>query len=400
MTVASDGRTAPGVWRRLGKRLIQPFPEVDGNRVRSLHDAAASFRIMLDAIRAAQTSVDLEMYLWDDDDLGRRFQRALSEAAKRGVRVRVLVDGFGASEVTGSPLRRVEEAGAAVRVFNPVRWYPYRRMFRRTHKKLLILDGCTGFCGGTGFSEVFLSGKSDERPWHDRMYQLSGPIVGQLITQFEVDFARWGPREGKFGSMPALGCASESHASVLTPKGSARGRVLRGWPDGRDFPSTLLKRLHGAHTTIRIGTPYFVPRVRLLLALMRALKRGVRVQLIVPAPEFSNLVLWHGGRRYLAPLLKRGAEVRLYGESFYHAKIAVIDQDVAIIGSSNLDGWSWRRNAELDLCFTDGATAQSLTTDFESDWLASRPFTPELFRGGGAWNVFAAWIAERVRRWL
>jgi cardiolipin synthase A/B len=381
-------------WRRLGRRLLTPFPETGGNAVLPLQLEDAYFERMLAAIADAEVSVDVEMYMWDDDDLGRRFLAALAQRARDGRRVRVLVDAWGAHEVIGPPLARLSETGATVRVFNRLRFPLVASLFHRTHKKLLIIDGCIAFSGGAGFSLHFTRGKHRERPWHDRMYELRGPIVHQLVTTFDVDFARWGRRR------EALDLTGQRSSACYETEQDARGRVLRGWPDSRDFPEALIEAVEAAHQAIRIGTPYFIPRVRLLAALIRAQHRGVSVELVLPERRFANPIMWAASRRAVGLLLRAGVRVFAYDVSFYHAKIAVVDERAALIGSSNLDPWSWRRNAELDLLFVDAPTVRGLGACFAADRERSNEITLESYRDRGLLGRFYERIAGRFADWL
>lgn len=383
-----------GRWLRLGRRLLAPFPEVSGNAVEPLAlGGDAYFGSMLQAIAGARESVAVQMYLWDDDDLGRKFLDALREAAERGARVRVLVDAFGAREVTGAPLARVAAGGAEVRAFNAFRFDWLTRFHHRTHKKSLIVDRRLAFVGGAGFSLYFSRGKHRERPWHDRMFALRGPVVHQLVDTFDVDFSRWGPR-----GEPVERTLHDAGAPI--DAGPSRGRVLRGWPDTRDFPRALLGAVRDARDVIRIGTPYFVPRLRLLRSLADALRRGVRVELVVPSYQWSHPVLWYAARRYVGTLLQRGAAVYYYSPSFYHAKIAVVDDAHAFIGSSNIDGWSWRSNAELDLEFRDPATVTQLARCFEDDRENSAPLTSAAHRAAGLHHRAYQGAARLLARWM
>jgi cardiolipin synthase A/B len=365
--VRAAGSALAVQWRRLDRRLVRPYPPLTGNRVELLEFGKSFFGRMLDAVAAARSSVDVEMYLWDVDEVGRGFVRALSDAARRGVRVRVLADAYGARAVVRL-LREVAEAGGDVRVFNPFRVKFLRRYFHRTHKKLLLVDGELAFTGGAGFSLCFSSGRRREAPWFDRMFELSGPVCAQLAQVFDTDFHRWHP-EPRFSRSRTLPPAAPE---LPPPAGTSRVRVLRGWPDARDFPVALLEAVHAARERIWIGTPYFVPPRMLARALYRARLRGVDVQVVVPSREYAHPLLYHACRRRYRRWLRQGFALFEFEPSFYHAKMVVADRSVALVGSSNLDAWSWRRNAEIDLTLEDPATVDALAAAFERDRGQSR----------------------------
>jgi phosphatidylserine/phosphatidylglycerophosphate/cardiolipin synthase-like enzyme len=382
------------VRRRFGRRLEEPFPHVGGNGVVATDHGPTFCEGMLAAIGDARATADVEMYLWDDDDVGRAFVAALRDAARRGVRVRVLIDAAGAAAVA-APLDAVDEAGGDVRVFSPFRIRFLRRYFHRTHKKLLIVDGATAFTGGAGFSLHWTVGKRREEPWHDRMFEIRGPVVRQLEKVFETDFHRWRPRRARGAA------AARPDATLdLTPAGAADLRVLRGWPDARDFRTMLLAAVRGARERVWIGTPYFIPPPSLLRALTAALKRGVDVRLVLPSGNYAHPLVWHAMRRHYRWFVRRGARIHEYGHGFYHAKLAVIDRSAALFGSSNLDYWSWSRNAEIDLLATDAATVEFLAGCFEADRARSRPVTLADIGLASWWSRWKQRAAGWVERWL
>lgn len=382
-----------GMVRRLGKRLREPFATTTGNSLDAAEHGTTYYDGMLAAIAGARTSVDVEMYLWDDDDVGRRFVDAVTAAASRGVRVRVLIDAVGAAEVEG-PLGAVDEAGGDVRVFNPFRFAFLRGYFHRTHKKLLICDEAVAFTGGAGFSKWWSGGKRREEEWHDRMFRVAGPVVRDLVSVFESDHHRWPPRgERAPRTVP-------DPTVDLAAAGTASLRVLRGWPDGRDFRKTLVAQIKTARERVWIGTPYFVPPLSLVRALTSALARGVKVELVLPSSNYAHPLMWHAARRYYHWFMARGARIHEYGRGFYHAKLAVIDGTAAIVGSSNLDSWSWNRNAEIDLLASDAESVELVAKCFEADRARSRLVTYSDVGMRSLWarttDTFAGWI----EKWL
>jgi phosphatidylserine/phosphatidylglycerophosphate/cardiolipin synthase-like enzyme len=256
-----------------------------------------------------------------------------------------------------------------VRVFNP--FYPPKigRYFHRTHKKLLVLDGALAFTGGAGFSVHWSSRRLPDEPWHDWMFEVRGPVVRDLVRLFDADFGRWrrrGAAQPQERPDVAVGFARP---------GSSRVRALRGWPDARDFRAELVARVRAATERVWLGTPYFIPPPSLLRSLIAAARRGVDVRIVVPERNDAHPLVWHASRRHYGWLLRRGARVHEFAEGFYHAKLAVIDRDAAFVGSSNLDYWSWSRNAEIDLLATDADTVELVAACFEKDLARSREVT-------------------------
>lgn len=381
--------------RRLGSRLRTPFPYVAGNSVDPLEHGAHFYERMIAAIDASERTVDVEMYLWDDDEVGRAFVNSLLRAARRGLRVRVLVDAYGARAVVGL-LDEVNAAGGDVRLFNPFRFRLWRRLFQRTHKKLLLLDGAVAFSGGAGFSVHFSGGKHSERAWHDRMFELRGPVVTQLEVLFENDFARW---------RLSASCTPDPAraAPTLAPPpatGPTTMRVLRGWPDTRDFPAVVVEAIRGARERVWIGTPYFVPPHRVRLALYQAAARGVDVRVVHPCLAHSHPLFHYAVRARYGRWMRKKVRIAEFAPSFYHAKLFVVDRSLAIIGSSNFDSWSWVRNSEIDFAVTDAETVDRVASLFTADLARSREITQEDARVRTLLVLVKQSIASWFEKWL
>jgi len=388
--------------RRLGGRLHAPFGETAGT-ILAIEHGARFYERMIAAIDAASASVDVEMYLWEDDDVGRLFASALTRAAQRGARVRVLVDAQGAGEVLPL-LRPVADAGGDVRVFNPFRLRFWQRYFHRTHKKLLLLDGSVAFSGGAGFSLHFSRGKRRERPWHDRMYEFRGPVVAQFESVFRADFERWEPRCAPCVA-PGDGAPCDRPEAVAgsdadDDRDDARLRVLRGWPDRRDFLPLVIESVRGARERVWIGTPYFLPPRQLRRALYAAATRGVEVHVVLPSAEHANLFLYDAVRARYGRWMRKGVNLHEYSAGFYHAKTLVVDRTLAVVGSSNLDSWSIRRNAEIDVAITDEATVERIAALLASDRAASRALTREDARFRSFLRDLASQIVGKFEDWL
>jgi phosphatidylserine/phosphatidylglycerophosphate/cardiolipin synthase-like enzyme len=374
--------------------LPEPFPTVGGNSIVPIERGADFFERMLAAVRGARATVDVEMYLWDDDDVGRQFVEALAAAASAGRRVRVLVDDNGARSVIPL-LSAASDAGGDVRVFNPFRWRFLSRYFHRTHKKIVVCDGSLAFTGGAGFSRHWSSGRRRDESWHDYMFELRGPVVGQLVRLFECDLARWPEASGRARTEESAAAADEPH-----PEGNARLQVLRGWPDARDFRQSLIAAIDASKERVWLGSPYFIPPPNLIRALTGALKRGADVRLVLPSGNWAHPLLWHASRRHYQFFLRRGATIHEFAQGFYHAKLAVIDRDAAIVGSSNLDYWSWNRNAEIDLLATDAETVELVARCFDRDVARSREVTRRDVGMRSWWTKRKETIAGWIEKWL
>jgi phosphatidylserine/phosphatidylglycerophosphate/cardiolipin synthase-like enzyme len=332
------------------------------------------------------------MYLWHDDEIGRHFVSALLRAAHRGLRVRVLADANGASEVF-ELLTAVTDAGGDVREYSPFDLAFVRRYVHRTHKKLLLLDGRTAFSGGAGFSTHWSSGKKDEPVWHDRMFEIEGPVVDQLEEVFEADLSRWDPVGQEVPPRDREDFDSQ-------PIGPSVARVLRGWPDARDFPQEVTAAVREAKERIWIGTPYFLPTFPLRRALAAAAERGVDVVVVHPSRNFAHPVLWYAVRARYGRWVRQGVRIHEFAERFYHAKLFVADRHLAIVGSSNTDAWSLLRNAEIDLAFTDEETVERIAAMFREDLARSRAVTPREASLRGGLELLKERFAKAIEHWL
>lgn len=357
----------------------------------------AMFAAMLAAIDAATTSISLETYTFAASPLGKRFRAALIEAARRGVRVRVLVDAVGSLELSDSFWEPLRLAGAGVRVFNPL---SLGRLGIRNHRKLLACDGREAFIGGFNLAANY-EGDGVTRGWRDLGLRLTGTLVAPLEASFAQMFAlsefrhKYFPRLRKTSAKQTL----LSAASQLLLCGPGRGRSpllgalhrdLRRAAGGPGFPSLrawVAEKFspagQEAGSTILIIVPYFLPPRRLRVALQQVARRGGRVQLILPGKS-DVLLSQLAGRSYYQRLLRAGVEVYEYQPQVLHAKLFIMG-DAVYVGSANLDPRSLHLNYELMVRFATPvmvAEASAIFADIlkqcrrieAGEWRKSRSF--------------------------
>lgn len=332
---------------RIGDAVTQR-PRLPGNGVLPLENGERAFPVMLEAIAGARHSVWLATYIFDTDPVGREFIAALAAAAARGVHVRVLVDGLGEWYSWPHAVRLLRQAGVRAARFLPPRLaMPVLSLNLRNHRKLLIVDGDTGFVGGMniGGREV---GKPNDRRMADLHFRLRGPVVAQLAECFIAD---WRFAAGESLAGPAV--ASVSGDSVC--------RVITEGPDEDNdkLLFVILGAISVARHQVLVMTPYFIPPPELMAALQAAALRGVEVCLVLPARSNLRYVDW-ASRRWLPPLLERGVQVFLQPAPFSHTKLLVIDGAYAQIGSANIDPRSLRLNFEIAVEVYDGAVCAQL----------------------------------------
>ncbi|MGH8295219.1 MAG: phospholipase D-like domain-containing protein [Steroidobacteraceae bacterium] len=310
-------------------------PTLGGNEVVRLENGENAFPVMLAAIAGAHRSIWLSTYIFETDEVGREFIAALAAAAARGVQVRVLVDGVGEWYSWPRAVHLLRRAGVRADRFLPPRFAPPMLSLNlRNHRKLLIVDGETGFAGGMniGGREV---GKAHHRRMADLHFRVCGPVVAQLAECFIADW------------LFATGESLEP-----SPRGPGAGeslcRVITEGPDEDNdkLLFVILGAISVAHRQVLIMTPYFIPPPELTAALQTAALRGVEVCLVLPERSNLRYVDW-ATRRWLPALLERGVQVHLQPPPFSHTKLMVIDGCYAQIGSANLDPRSLRLNFEI-----------------------------------------------------
>lgn len=337
-----------------------------GNRFRLLTDGPQFFPAMLDAIAQAQQRIDLELYLVEDGQCAERMCAALATAARRGVRVRCLFDAFGSLNLGETLRTRLREAGVELRFYNPLRLRLYFRNLHRDHRKLLLVDGQTGFIGGAGFTDAFWN-PNPARQWHEVMVAMSGPILTDWQNLFETQWQACNRRHVWQFPLPV-----RRPRLPDLPRGDAGlGRVAYAAArQHRDVLHSLLRQLYRAERRIYLATPYFLPTGKVRRALMRAARRGVEVRLLLTSHFTDNPPVRYAGQRYYPRLLRAGVLIHEYLPSFSHLKMVLVDDWVSV-GSCNFDHWNLRWNLEANLEAIDPAFSAAVATCFQQDFLAS-----------------------------
>ena len=343
--------------RRLNQQLFEAiWPWRGGNHFHLLSDNEQFFEHMLQAIEAASTYVLLEMYLVESGIIAGRFVEALGRAARRGVRVCVVFDGFGSMGLGAGYRRTLTEAKVELRTFNPVSLRTRLQNFLRDHRKLLLVDGQVAFTGGVGLTDEFAIPGRRGQPWRDLVVEITGPVVADWQRAFDRTWRRSGA---------PLGIA-DPPASAPFPDG-ATGRVALSEARERSMLANgVVRRLESARSRAWIMSAYFVPSRRFRKALRRAARRGVDVRLLVPGPLTDHPWVRHGARRFYGKMLRNNVRIFEYQPRMLHAKLILCDDWVSI-GSSNLDRWSFKWNLEANQEVDSAAFAAVAAGVFEGD---------------------------------
>jgi cardiolipin synthase len=366
---------------------------VPGNRVSIFQNGVEIFPAMLDAISQAQTSVHLEAYIFWSDEVGRRFRDALSERARTGVEVRLLLDGVGSPKrLTKSDVDGLRRSGCHVEFFRPIRPWMLDVINRRTHRRILVVDGRVGFTGGIGFAEEWEGNADAPDHWRDTVVRIEGPAVAQMQSAFG---GNWSEVTGEL-------LVGEKYFPALPAAGNVLASVVPSDPRPSSSASQTLYSvaIAAAERTISLSNSYFVPNDDSLALLTAASQRGVNVRILVPGKINDLPVTKAGARSRFGLLLKAGAKIYEYQPTMMHAKTMVVDGVFAIVGSTNFDSRSFRYNDEIDLEVYDEDVAGRLEQMFETDLTRSRPYTYEQWANRTMWERFTEWVLLPVRSQL
>ncbi len=331
----------------------------EGNRFGLLVDGDRFFPAMLAAIAEAREEICLGMYLFESGRVADRFIEALTDAARRGVAVHVMLDAYGALALKPRDRERLTVTGIDLVFYNPLRLSRWLANLVRDHRKLLIVDQRVVFTGGAGITDDF-DPRQSERGWHELMLTIEGPVV-----------ADWRELFARFWDSHSASALPATRAAFAPLPGGMPGRVVQSrWPRLTEIPRSLIKRINSAERRVWFMTAYFVPSWKLKHALRRADRRGVDVRLLVPGPVTDHPGVRHAGRRFYSRLLAHGVRIFEYQPRFLHAKCVLID-DWATLGSSNHDRWNMRWNLEANQEIEDSRMAAEVQRLFETDFAQS-----------------------------
>ena len=369
--LAAQGDADPAqrldLMRQQGERFAH-VPFLPGNRVKLLINGPQSFEALADALRGATTRIDMESYEFDAE-AGGMFSDILLAARSRGVQVNLIYDAWGAKGTPTALFDRLRQGGVQVLEFNPL--HPNDRvpveLNHRDHRKLLCVDGKLAITGGVNISRVYenapgpQAANPSDQAWRDTDIRIEGPVVAQFERYF---METWQSQRG-----PAL---APPPATPATPVGDTMAQGIDGAPDdGRPLIyRTLLASIALAGHSVHLTTGFFVPPPEMVRVLQAAARRGVDVQVIVPARSNSGAAL-AAGRADYGDLLEAGVRIHERQQRILHAKTAVIDGAWSAVGSSNLDWRSTVWNNEIDAIVLGAGFGGQMEAAFAADVAAS-----------------------------
>ena len=348
--------------------LLGP-PLMPGNQVKELLNGNEIFPPMLAAIRSAKKTITFETYIYWSGEIGKEFAEALAERSRAGVKVHVLVDWVGSVKMDQKLLQQMEDAKVEIRKYHPLHWYNISRMNNRTHRKLLVVDGKIGFTGGVGIADNWLGNAQDPEHWRDSHFSLEGPAVAQMQAAF---MDNWIKTSGEV-------LHGEEYFPPLKPVGEHYAQVFKSSAtEGSESVRLMyLLSIASARKTIYIANAYFVPDDLSVETLISALKRGVKVKILMPGTHTDSESVRSASRARWGELLEAGAEMYEYQPTMYHCKVMIVDDVWVSVGSTNFDSRSFRLNDEANLNIYDHVFAQRQIDTFEDDLTKSRKFTYE-----------------------
>lgn len=349
--------------------LVQPFKQLylqklslvhGNNRTTLLNNGEEKFPTLFTDLLNARHHIHIEYYILSKDDVGNRLTDILLQKLSEGVKVRIIMDGQGSRK--GKALPRILKAhGAEVYIFMPVRFSSLAMANYRNHRKIVIIDGWIGYVGGINLDDRYLNNGKHELFWRDTHLRITGPAVKELQFHF-------------FRSLGFTSKRSYELEPVYFPKpldeyhGDAAISIVASGPDS-PFPHNmeiLVNAILQARKSIRIANPYFIPSDQIMSALGIAAASGVEVELILPQKS-DNFIVGHSSFSYLKPLLKRGVHIYLYKAGFIHSKTTLIDNEIAFVGSTNMDIRSFYINFEITALVRDRELCRQMNKAFEGD---------------------------------
>lgn len=355
------------------RRLLETFtgvPATDGNRVDVLRNGEEIFPAMLDAIGRAERTVDFMSYVYWRGEVTDRFADALAERAQAGVRVRVLLDSFGANRMDRAQRDRMREADVQLAEFRPLPTWRLWRVNMRTHRRVLVCDESIAFTGGVGIAREWVDGGSDTGPpgWRDTHFRVRGPAVDGIHAAFLADWLESDHRV--LGSVDRF---LEHPRDGVSAVQVIRAASEFGW---NAMAIAIQGMLELADEHVRITSAYFRPPPAFREAMVGAAGRGVRVDVLVPGPHAHPAIQRWAGEYHYDELLEGGVDIWHYQPTMHHGKILTIDGAIAMVGTTNFDARSLAMNEQIGLLIHDRDVTGILDRHFAEDLRESLRVSP------------------------
>lgn len=384
MTVAEERPgTAPAGIQRLRRRLerLIGVAATEGNELVALRNGDQIFPAMLEAIRAAEHTIDMMTFVYWRGRIARDFAAALAERARAGVRVRLLLDGFGAKEIEPDLLDEMDAAGVQVAWFRKPLWLSPFKQNHRCHRKALVVDEHTAFTGGVGIAQEWCGDARNPDEWRDTHVKVRGPAVDGVAAAFAQNWAEC--HDELYDDRDRFTGHEQPGASVVQV---VRGSASFGW---QDMQTLIRVMLTSAESRFRLATAYFAPDTYFVDLLCATARRGVTVEILLPGPHSDQRACRLAGRYHYERLLESGVSISEYQPTMMHAKIITVDGLASLIGSTNFNRRSMDHDEEVMLAVLDEDFTAGLDRDFDADLARGVAMDPARWRRRA--------VLERVR---
>ncbi|MEV0579827.1 phospholipase D-like domain-containing protein [Streptomyces sp. NPDC050392] len=378
-TRASAEERITRIRRRL-ERLIG-IAATEGNALVPLRNGDEIFAAMLDGIRSAQHTVDMMTFVYWKGDIARQFAQTLAERARAGVRVRLLLDGFGSRLIEAEQLEAMEQAGVQVAWFRKPLYLSPLKQNHRCHRKVLVVDEGTAFTGGVGIAEEWCGNARNEHEWRDTHVQVRGPAVDGIAAAFAQNWAEC--HDDLFDDHDRFIEHSPQGNSIVQV---VRGSASFGW---QDMQTLMRVMLESAEERFRLCTAYFAPDTYFIELLCAAARRGVEVEILLPGPHTDKRVCQLAGQHFYEDLTACGVKIFQYQPTMMHAKVITVDHVAALIGSTNFNRRSLDHDEEVMLAVLDQEFTARLDGHFDEDVALSEQISR------GRWKKRS--LAQRAR---
>jgi cardiolipin synthase len=363
-------------------------PLLRGGTVKVLQNGDQFYPAMLEALRGAKDTINFEVYIYEPDEIGRQFMDVLMERARAGIEVRMLLDGFGSWKLKRKHREELKSAGVKLERFRPLALRNLVRLYRRTHRRAIVIDGRIGFTGGAAVSKKWAGDTRTPHEWRDSMTQVTGPLVNGVQSAFATNWiyccgeAIAGPR---FYPVHDRGEGPCGVSVVSSPSDSMQPIRLLFW-----------LTFANARERLWISNSYFIPDPHLRDAVKERARAGVDVRIVVPGNHTDAIPVQLAGRSYYQELLEAGVRIFEFQPSMMHAKTVVADDAWTVVGSANMDERSMELNEENVLGIADPEVARTIAEGVEQDIQRSREVSLEEWRKRPWWQRGLETVAKAL----
>lgn len=370
----------------------QGVPITYNNKVKLLMSGREKFTDLFDAIRHARHHIHLEYFNFRNDSIANALFTLLKEKAKEGVKIRAMFDAFGNwsnnRPLKKSHLKELSSAGIEIVKFDPINFPYINHAAHRDHRKIAVIDGVIGYTGGMNIADYYINGLPKIGKWHDIHVRIEGDAVRYLQGIF---LNMWNNETGQHIGGPEFFPDPAQFPDSIAEEIAIVDRTPLETP--RSISRAYATSIEAAQESIQIVNPYFVPTKSIRAAIKSALKKGTKVEIMIPA--VSDIPFTPEASFYIAhKLMKDGAKVYLFNDGFHHSKVMMIDNSFCTVGTANLNSRSLRYDYETNAFIFDPETTHKLNKMFEHDKTNSTLMTPEVWKQRSTWKKFVGWVAN------